>query len=288
MMFGRPSATDPTRRLPAVALSLGLVCVAPLLPGASLLSAQQVVRPAGPAVEGRIIDGRTGEPVVDAWIRLTTEDGQRELAAGSSEQDGRFLLPLHPSLAAEEEPVVVEAGALGYGVTVSEPFDLDPDSAVTVPDLELDRAPLMMDTLRVERERQQFEIPPRERVRERQRRGRGSFLAGAVMSNLEERELDWKLANHIDGLWMHPLRGLQSERSPQGCMVFLINQWPSSRGAILSLDVSRIGAVEVYPEFDDVPEELQFHVMNSGSTSCGLMNVWLWADWNRGVEAGGH
>ncbi len=273
-------------------MAVGVLAVWPtallLLPAPS--EAQDVER--RPAVEGHIVEQGTQVPIPGAWVRIVSADGEETLAAGSTEVDGRFHLPLHPEVAAHPGAVVLEAGTLGYQVGLSDPFHLDPDDVVTVPTLELEPSPFALDTIRVQTERrQQFEIPPRERVLNRQLQGRGTFLAGASVARLPERRMDWALANRVEEFVIDPLRGLRVERTasnPDGCVGFMLNQWPVSRQEFLNEPRTNIGALEVYPEFDDIPQDLRFHVLNDmGSNRCGLVNAWTWHEWNRGIDGGG-
>lgn len=238
-------------------------------------------------VEGRVVEASNGEPIAGIRVRLLTMDGERNLTVSTTGRGGSYRLEIDQHDAEEVGPVVVEAWGIGYDVVVSDPFELVAGTTISLPDLELNRDPFVLDTIRVEQERYRyrFEIPPRERVLERQLRGRGTFLAGATIDNLPEHRLDWAFANHVEGLHVHPLRGLEPE---DGCAVYLINQWPVPRNRLLALSRNRIGAMEVYLEFDDVPEELRHHVSRVDDTlTCGLINVWLWSEWNRGIDGGG-
>ncbi len=244
--------------------------------------------PNDPVVEGRVVAAGTLTPLAGAWVRLVTADGERRLATGTVGYNGRFRLALSPELAQESAPVVLEAGLLGYRIGVSDPFQIDPEGVVEVPTIELAPAPFALDTIGVEVERrQQFEVPPRERLLNRQLRGRGTFLAGASVARLPEREMDWALAERIEEFFVHPLFGLQVERSdsnPDGCVLFMLNQWPVTRQTFLNEPRTNIGALEVYPEFEDIPEDLRSHLLDEGSTRCGLVNAWTWSEWNRGID----
>ncbi|TVP57851.1 MAG: carboxypeptidase regulatory-like domain-containing protein [Gemmatimonadales bacterium] len=281
--------TSVTARWLAVA---GVVCVLALPPA---LTAQQQAWETfdGPRVEGRVIEAVSGEPLSAAAVRVVSEDGQQVFGSGYTDDRGLYRLIILADADDLGVPVVVEAGRLGYRVSISEPFELDPDGVVTVPDLEVQPEPVMLDTLEVRRRAHwSYIAPPRERVLERQLQGQGTFLAGASINAARDRTITESIANRIEGVEFRGgaragsgrLQSLLGRR----CLVVLVNEWPAGHGAINRLRREHIGAVEVYREWNEVPEELRHHILNQPGSSapplCGLVNIWLWDSWNRGIQ----
>ena len=270
---------------------VGAVCILgiPLVAGAQ----QTWESYEGPRVEGRVIDAASGEPLVAAAVRVVTPDGQQVLGSGYSDEVGRYRLIVLAEPEEFSEPVVVEAGRLGYRVAISDPFALDPTGVVSVPDLEVHPEPVMLDTLEVRRRAHwSYIAPPRERVLERQLQGSGVFLAGASINAAQDHSITQSIADRVEGVDHRPgtragtgwLQSLLGRR----CLVVLVNEWPAGHGAINGLRREHIGAVEVYREWDEVPEELRHHVLNQPGDGapelCGLVNIWLWDSWNRGIQ----
>lgn len=183
----------------------------------------QLPNPTG--VTGTVVQERDGTPVFEAAVRLMHTDGSGVILAGRTDEDGRYLLIFPADRETIPDSALVEAGALGAGIRVSAPFRLEPGQITEAPPLELRIEPIALDTVGVEVSRPWWYIPPpRERVLDRQLRGRGVFR-------------------------------------------------------------DDIASVEIYREWDEVPEELRFHVYTeSFPPPCGLINVWLWDSWNRGID----
>ena len=261
------------------------VSLAVLLPAA--LVGQE---PEGPGVTGTVVDQRNQDPVFEAAVRLMLADGLEVIVHGRTDADGRYVLLIPRDRELPDGPVVVEAGAFGYGISVSEPFELRADDVTEVSTLALSTEPFGLDTLAVEVDRPWWYIPPpRERVLDRQLRGKGTFLAGATISAAEERDLAWVLATRVEGL-----QAIEGRRGPSlgtvmgsRCLVPLVNEWPVVSTRVLeSIPRDQIAAVEIYQEWEEVPEELRFHVFTDQRWPlCGVINVWLWSSWNRGIEA---
>lgn len=259
------------------------VLLAVLLPSAL---AGQVVE--GPGVTGMVVDQRGQVPVFEAAVRLMLADGSEVILHGRTDVEGRYALFMPRDRDLPDGPVVVEAGAFGFGISVSEPFELRSEGVTEVPTLALSTDPFALDTVAVEVDRPWWYIaPPRERVLDRQLRGKGVFLAGATISAAEERDLAWVLTTRVEGL-----QAIEGRRGPQlgtvmghRCLVTLVNEWPVVNTRVLeSIPRDQIAAVEIYREWSEVPEELRFHVFERWPL-CGLINVWLWSSWNRGIDA---
>jgi len=70
----------------------------------------------------------------------------------------------------------------------------------------------------------------------------------------------------------------------------LVNEWPASGSFRLdAVRKDQVGAVEVYNEWADVPDDLKVRVLQLvpsdapwDSVECTVVNVWLWNAWNEG------
>ncbi len=292
----------PGSSLPWILAGAALALVTLVSVGA--LGAQEIT-----VVDGRVVEGRSGEPMQDVAVRLVTLDGREILGSSTSDREGVYRIALTTDPAELPDSAMVESAAMGYGSALSEPFALRPGGTVTVSDLALQPDPMLLDTIQVQMRRHWSYIPPpRERVLQRQLLGKGAFVAGATLENADELHLAHALENRVEGLQagVGP-RGeaiIQSVRGSR-CLILLVNQWPSSAG---DLDYhyrrGNIGALEIYRDFEEVPEELHQFVLDTsppesqwddedgGDTGadggehvpfCGLVNAWLWGDWNRGA-----
>lgn len=300
---------------PAIFRTLPGVTLAILTLTSGALGAQEIDDPT--IVEGRVVEGRSGESMGDVAVRVVTLDGREILGSSVTDREGRYRIVLSSDPDELPGSVVVESAAMGYGTAVSEPFVLTPGGTIHRPDLVLRPDPVLLDTLQVEMRRHWSYIPPpRERVLQRQLLGKGAFIAGAVLENADELHLAHVLESRVDGLQAAPgPRGSATIESVWGarCLVLMVNQWPSSAD---DLDYhyrrGNIGALEIYRDFSEVPEELHRFVFDTSEERdrwddgedgeaedggedgeaedgaeavpfCGLVNAWLWGDWNRGV-----
>lgn len=121
---------------------------------------------------------------------------------------------------------------------------------------------------------------------QRQLEGRGTFLPGVVIEADPSYDLAEILVHRVDGLEFMAERGRRVINSVRGnrCIRILVNEWGQSSTALESIRTDRVGAVEVYLEFDDVPPDLQRHVHNQ---FCGVISIWLWDSWNIGWSPAG-
>lgn len=252
------------------------------------------------AVIGTVLDNSTQRPIAQAAVRLLTEDGSRVLGGTYSDAQGRFTVLVFLPDGEDPGPVQVEAGTFGFVLYASRPFTLQPRGATVHPPIRLRPEPVRLDTLVVFSERRWWQLPPpREKVRRRQLEGKGTFFPGAIIGAAEERDLPSILEARVPGLLVMETASGMELRSliyPH-CIYLLVNEWPAIGS--FRLDAVRkgeVGAVEVYAEWDDVPEDLKiriFQVYESGTRTfdagssdagwaCTVVNVWLWNAWNEG------
>ncbi len=206
--------------------------------------------PDRPVVTGEVHDLQTRRPLANVAVRLVTEDGTQVLGSAWTDANGRYTVLLF--LGEREDPgsLVIQAGTLGYVLSSSDPFRLSPGRVTTVPRIQLRPEPVVLDSVVAEAAPLRWNElrPPRERVRQRQLEGRGTFIPGAVVENSDARSLPEFVADRIDGLEVEfPAEGptLRSTFYPR-CLHVLVNEWPARDAfAPHSVRGREVGAIEV-------------------------------------------
>jgi Na+/proline symporter len=276
--------------LPVVVVLVAALAAIGVMPGS--LEAQAETR-SPRAVTGTVVDNSTMRPISQAAVRLRTAEGDQVLGGTFSDAQGRFTVLFFLPDGEDPGPVVIEAGTFGFVRHESEPFTLEPRGATVHPVIRLRPEAVRLDTLVVFSTRPWWQLPPpREIVRRRQLEGKGTFFPGAIIAAAEERDLPSILEARIPGLRVLETPTaivLRSLYYPY-CIHMLVNEWPASGSFRLdAVRKDQVGAVEVYNEWADVPNDLKVRVLQLApsdapwdSVECTVVNVWLWNAWNEG------
>ncbi len=228
-------------------------------------------------VTGTVVDQIDRRPLEGVRIEVRSTEG--ELAAATlSDAQGRFVI----SFSGGEGPWRFEAAALGYLERALPAFRVPAGDTLRLVEVPLERRPILLDTLSVERRRGSIlgVTPGWVKLRERQAEGRGIFLSGAMIMARKPPSLTQFLSELQD---LHEtagdsaLAGRTELRSSEGrgCMRIRVNEWMSPAQAFVDsideLDYESIAAVEIYTSFADVPDDLAHW-----AHPCGLVNIWFW------------
>jgi hypothetical protein len=239
---------------------------------ALLLGALAVGNVQAQTVRGRFVDPTSGGGIPGVQI-LANDDW---LIAGGAVTDstGNFELRLP-----RPGTFSLETTRTGYRTRTLEVTAEGPDVIVTLGDISLETAPIVLDEVRVEIEREGL-TPGREWIRQRQLAGKGIFLSGATIAEAEPVSLTQYLGDAAD-LWVrYDWRGrpsLVSQRSARRCIRLFVNHWPIGAVGYGNLDnilLVDIAAIEIYPTHRDVPAQLTWQ-----AGLCGAVNVWTWNGW---------
>lgn len=271
------------RTKPTALAALAVACACGVLALPPGLHAQQAFR-------GTVIDDATGRGVPQASITLLREGAG--VSAVAADEEGRFFLPT--DLAGE---VVLEAAALGYATTRSQPVDLMTGDTLTVeirilPDAIL-MAPLLV-TGNSNLGRNLFD-------RRRSDWGKGVFLGpeeieamelhhpGDVFRGRNDMQLRWGWGRTESGA-SGPIPRVRTFRG-SGCLKYMVDRsavrpppWLESANpwTVYPLDGLRpqdIRAVEIYRYVGEAPPDIRRHATWGDGPMCGLVVIWTWAGW---------
>lgn len=261
------------------------------------LQAQEVI--------GRVVDDATGTPTERAIVEiLDAEDAP--LRSALTDSNGRFRIALSEA----GGPFTLVVWAMSYHPARVDTFHVQARRTLDLGEIRLEAAPIALDSVRAEGLRT---LTGRERIRQRQLLGRGTFLSGAVIEAARPYSLTEYVAEaagilvRYRGRSPHRARAADDTRSrqprilqgrvtaevgmiprllspeaPRDCMHITVNHWPLANSGYRSLDeipLSWIAAVEVYNTPWDVPEEAHFAITDFMFDGCGILNVWLWNSW---------
>jgi hypothetical protein len=231
------------------------------------------------SVSGRVLDADNGAPVSQATIAVIYEGST--VSGALTGDDGTFEISLDRA-----GTYTLRVTRQGYVAQSVEEVQVGAGEQATVPDVALEPSPVILDEIRVEPRLGRLR-PGRERVRQRQLLGEGTFLSGALIEQQNPRSLTEYLAQHGGFMVRYTNQGepyLWSLRGPYNCLVVQVNHWPLRRSGFRTLDeipLHWIAAVEIYPTYREVPPEgpLVADIEIGAGNRCGLLNVWLWNSW---------
>lgn len=253
---------SPLKALPAIlVLAAGLA-------RAGVLEAQTVT--------GRVVSADTEQPIPAAFVQVFDE-GDERLATALSDAEGRF----RAEVPAGAIPVRILVDAFGFeraaaalpAATGALPIELE--------DILLRPSPLLLDGIRVDVDRPRI-TPGREFVRRHQLLGKGTFLAGAVITADAPNSLAMYVADRTPLWTTWDARGQPTLYNPRGgitrCMSVMVNRWPLERTGYQSIDeipLDAIAAIEIHERDRDLPPAYYF----DDPKRCGIVQVWLWNGW---------
>lgn len=266
----------------------------------------------GQAITGTVTDARDGRPIPVAAVRLVAID-EVTLEMTASDAEGRYrLVPPTNGI------FKVEVVRLGFREEQSDWIVIRDEESHRV-DFELSQAPIELDSLRVIAENDGI-TPGRVKFMRRQALGRGHFITAAEIRAAGSPTLV-DVIRILPEMYLDSSAQLKSrasagngERGTSGCVRFVWNDFAvaesealmarlrevygvgfngmtgGGEGAVLELiPVSSTAGIEVYPSFDDVPQELRFVAWPSnppGAPPCGLVVIWDGGGWGNVPEGG--
>jgi hypothetical protein len=221
---------------------------------------------AAQVISGVVIEDGTDAPIAGALVELLEQGSRAAQRSATTAAGGEFRLAL-PG-AGEYR---LRISRIGYLPVTTAMYTLAAGDSIHER-LSMPRAPVALDTLRVER--RDGRLTGFDKVMRRQRENNGIFIPGAIFEMADPPYPSQYLQYLIGALFT--TSGGELRMPGARCTVLWIDEWhrPRSLSSLDQIPVSEFAAIEVYRTFRDVPEELQVHVY-----PCGLINVWTSAAW---------
>jgi len=237
----------------------------------------------GQSIRGRVVDAESGAGITQ--VAVIAAEGNTLLETALSNEEGEFEIRLNRA-----GTVTLRATRQGYRARAIESIVVSAGESVVLPDLPLERAPIILEEVRAEAPQGRL-TPGREWIRRRQLLGKGTFLSGSMLMELQPPSLTRFVADETN-LWVeYDIRGVPRLKNPfamNSCMAVYLNQWPLNREAgqgrfrevlgwpsMDEIPLENIAAVEIYNDLRDLPPGLLF-AYGGRPQSCGVINIWTW------------
>ena len=240
------------RTMLAASMSLTLCALAP-----AMLRAQ--------VTRGVVIDATTRAPVAEATVTVL-DTAARELGRARTDSAGRFTINV-----TVPAPYIVVVRRLGFHAYTTD--DIVLGARDTTLSVVLTPSPLPLPASVTRARAPGGREWGRDAFMRRRELGRGVFLTNFDVLASEPLYLEDAFRD-VDGLQVVGAGQGSQVRSLRGrrCMRTFINRLPTRIG--LDLLPKHVLGIEIYREFDEVPEE-----MRMDAHPCGLINVWTRAAW---------
>lgn len=217
-------------------------------------------------ISGVVLEDGRDLPIAGALVQLIEQSSGEVRAAATTAAEGEFEVR-----APAAGPYRLRISRIGYLPVTTAVDSLAAGDSVHHR-LTMPRAPLAMDTLRVESSDRQTGF---DKVMRRQRENNGIFIPGAIIEAANPPYPAQYLQYLIGALFT--TRDGRLRMPGARCTVLWIDEWRHRSlglAAVDRLQPADIAAIEVYRTYRDVPKELQLDVY-----PCGLVNIWTRAAW---------
>ena len=248
------------------------------------------------AVRGHLLDLEANRPVSTALVSLLM--GEERLGTTSTDENGFFFLPIP-----DPGEYQLEASRMGYGTTVSQPFQVTLGDTLTVR-FEISPRAVPLEPLlvvgRTSRGTNKF-------LAHREEWGRGIFLTPEMVDSIAPRHYG-DVFRKQEGIWLSwgwgtwstgmsgPVPKVRTYQG-HGCLTYMVDRTPivpGNRYILEGLDPKDIVAVEIYRSPTEVPPDLRnFQDMEVSSTrvsglatyssllfyECGVAVYWTVRGW---------